>query len=196
MRTRNRFSTLALWIILTASVVNGTCGNKETVSEAMVGHWKGQARIIVAWCQQTNLPMELQIASNGQVTGTIGDATLKDGRLKRNRGSLGRKLNLKTDYIITGKLDGPIVAAENITRRSVNIPLNFSKGAYTGGVHTSGTHFGGKKSMIFSGAGLTLRRADSPDKSEKYKGANYEKAHHSRRPRKQGATTGKVGLAL
>jgi hypothetical protein len=167
MRTCDRFCPIAFWIILTASVVNGACGDKETLPEAMVGHWKGQARIIVAWCQQTNLVVELQIAPDGQVTGTVGDAALQEGQLKRNRGSLGRKFKLKTDYIITGKLNGPIVAAENITRRSVNIPLNFSNGAFTGGIHTSGTLFGGDKSMIFSAAGLTLRRADSPNEPEK-----------------------------
>ena len=166
MKTWDRFCTLAFWIILTASVVNGTCGDKDTVPQAMVGHWRGQARIIVAWCQQTNLAVDLQIAPNGQVTGKVGDATLQEGQLKRNRGSLGRKLKLKTDYIITGKLNGPIVAAENIKRQSVNIPLNFSNGAFTGGIHTSGTLFGGDKSMIFSAAGLTLSRADSPDKPE------------------------------
>ena len=166
MRTRNPFFALAFWIILTAGVANGACGAKDALPASMVGLWKGQARIIVAWCQQTNLATELHIAPDGRVTGTIGDATLQDGRLKRNRGSLGRKLNLKTDYIITGKLRGPIVAAENITRRSVNIPLNFSNGAFTGGIHTSGTLFGAKKSMIFSAAGLTLRRADSPNQSE------------------------------
>jgi hypothetical protein len=180
MKTCDRFFTLAFWIILTASVVNGTCSGKNTVPPAMVGPWRGQARIIVAWCQQTNLAVEIQIAPNGEVTGKVGDAALQDGQFKRNRGSLGRKLKMKTDYIVTGKLKGSIVAAENITRRSVNIPLNFSNGAFTGGIHTSGTLFGADKSMIFSAAALTLNRTDSPIKPENSKGTiSYEEDPHS-----------------
>ncbi len=66
----------------------------------MVGHWEGSARIIVSWCQQQNLQVAVDIAADGSVAGKVGDATLTKGRLKRNRGRLGRKLNLKTYYII------------------------------------------------------------------------------------------------
>jgi hypothetical protein len=77
------------------------------------------------------------------VTGTVGDAKLTEGRLLRNRGWLLRKLNWATDYIITGGLDGAIVAAEGITRSRVKMPLNFSGDAFAGGVNTSGSGFEG-----------------------------------------------------
>jgi hypothetical protein len=128
------------------------------VTSAMAGQWEGNARIIVSWCQQTNLSVVLTISTNGSVTGTVGDATLVEGRLERNRGKLGRKLNLATDYIIRGKLNGSIVGAENITREGVSIPLNFRQGTFTGGVHTTGSKFGGKDKMILSAASLTLAR--------------------------------------
>jgi hypothetical protein len=128
----------------------------------MVGHWEGNARIIVIWCQQTNLPVAVDIQADGIVTGKIGDATLVEGRFKRNRGWLGRKLNLKSDYIITGGLTGPIVAAEGITRSGVWVPLHFKDGAFRGGLATSGWEIGGKKWMKLSASSLTLKRPNSP----------------------------------
>jgi hypothetical protein len=121
----------------------GSRAAESIVTPAMVGHWEGNARIIVSWCHQTNLPVKVDIHADGSVTGTVGDAKLTEGRFESNRGWLGRKLNLYSDYIITGGLDGAIVAAEGITRSSVKMPLNFSDGTFAGGVNTSGSGFEG-----------------------------------------------------
>lgn len=91
----------------------------EVVTKSMIGHWEGSARIVVDWCKQQQLPVSIEIHSDGSVTGKVGDATLKNGQLSRNRGWIGRKLNLARDYAIRGDLTGPVVAAENITRSSV-----------------------------------------------------------------------------
>jgi hypothetical protein len=137
-------------------------GAEKAVTSAMVGQWRGNAQIIMTWCQETNLPVSIQIQSDGRVSGKVGDATLANGQLKRNRGWLGRKLQLKTDYIITGKLEGPIVAREKIHRSGVSIPLNFTGTNFVGGVHTSGTHVGGKGRMVLSARSLTLLRTNAP----------------------------------
>lgn len=112
--------------------VLGSCASKSVLTPAQVGHWEGNARIIMTWCQQTNLPVKLDIQADGSVTGTVGDARLKEGRFLKNRGWLGRKLNIETDYIITGNLDGAIVAAEGITRARVMMPFNFDSGLIKG----------------------------------------------------------------
>lgn len=144
-----------------AMLVFGTSGNagENVVKPEMVGPWSGGGRIIVAWCSQTNLPMAVRIEKDGKVTGKVGDATLKNGRFKSNRGFVGRKLSLKTDYIITGDLEGPIVAAEGISRSGVNIPLNWTGNGFKGGLHTTGNKFGGKKAMILS-AGMDLKKGE------------------------------------
>jgi hypothetical protein len=136
--------------------------SSENLPAAMTGDWNGTARIIVVWCQQTNLPVSLAIKGSGVVGGTVGDATLKDARLKKNRGWLGRKLNLKTDYVIVGRLAGPIIAREDISRSRVSMPLNFAGGRFVGGVHTSGTKWGGKERMILSASHLILVRTNAP----------------------------------
>ena len=63
---------------------------ESVVTPAMVGHWEGNARIIVSWCHQTNLPVKVDIHADGSVTGTVGDAKLTEGRFESNRGWLGR----------------------------------------------------------------------------------------------------------
>jgi hypothetical protein len=130
----------------------------EAFAPGTVGQWQGQARIIVAWAKQTNLWVALEIRDNGAVTGRIGDALLLNGRLKKNRGEPGRKLKLKTDYIVVGDLKGAIISAEGITRAHVKLPLNLSDGILRGGLHTCGSKFGGKDQMILTAAGLMLTR--------------------------------------
>jgi hypothetical protein len=116
---------------------------ESVVTTAMVGHWEGNARIIVSWCHQKNLSVKVDIHADGSVTGTVGDAKLSEGHFESNRGWLLRKLNWATDYIITGALDSAIVAAEGITRSRVKMPINFSGGTFAGGVNTSGSGFEG-----------------------------------------------------
>ena len=112
---------------------------ESAVTPAMVGHWEGDARIIVSWCHQKNLTVKVNIHADGSVTGTVGDAKLTDGRFESNRGWLLRKLNWSCDYIITGGLDSDIVADEGIKRERVIIALNYNAGIFKGGVDTEGS---------------------------------------------------------
>jgi hypothetical protein len=126
-------ATLALLPVLTS------CAANSPVTPAMVGHWEGNARIIVSWCQQKNLAVKVEIHADGSVTGTVGDAKITEGRFEPNRGWLLRKLNWSCDYIITGGLDGDIVAAEGIKRHRVIIALDYTDGIFNAGVDTEGS---------------------------------------------------------
>lgn len=148
------FTTLVAMVALTCS----SHAETPAVSSAMAGHWQGNARIVVSWCRQTNLPVTLEIYPNGSVTGTVGDAILTNARLVRNRGWIGRKLRIKTDYIVQGRLTGAVIAAEGIHRSGVNIPLNFNGTVFKGGVHTTGSKIGGKEHMVLSAGWLVLSR--------------------------------------
>jgi hypothetical protein len=164
----NRKLHIVRWSVAFASLLAALnlCAAESIVTPAMVGHWKGNARIIVSWCHQTNLPVAVDIHADGSVTGKIGDATLIDGSFEANRGWLGRKLNLWSDYIITGKLDGAIVAAEDIKRDRVFIPLDFNNSAFVGQINTSGSLcvFSSEKTMKekmgFTAGSLKLIRSN------------------------------------
>ena len=163
-----RFQIAGLILMIAVLFVGiRSCVAENVVTPAMVGHWEGNSQIIVSWCHQRNLAVVVDIHADGSVTGKIGDAALIDGRFAANRGWLGRKLNLATDYIITGKLNGPIVAAESIAREQVFIPLNLKDNAFLGGINTSGSLcvFSSAKTMKakmgLSARSLTLARAKS-----------------------------------
>ena len=127
--------------------------SESLVTSAMTGHWEGNARIVVSWCRQTILPVKVDINADGSVNGTIGDALLNEGHFQSNRGWLERKLNLATDYIITGNLEGSIIAAEGIVRKRVMMPLDFKEDSFTGSVNTKPLKFLGRD---FAAGFLTL----------------------------------------
>ena len=78
------WTLLGAWLFLFSSSMPAAA--ESIVTPAMVGHWSGNARIIVTWCRQTNLPVALDIRADGSVTGKVGDAVLVNGQLKKNRG--------------------------------------------------------------------------------------------------------------
>ena len=73
------------------------------------------------------------IESSGVATGRIGQAVFNDCIIHRNRGWLGRKLNLKTDFIVLGGyMEGKITPKDEGKRREFTIPLNIVNGKLTG----------------------------------------------------------------
>lgn len=135
----------------------GSSQSKATL-DSMTGVWCGSARIVVDWTVRKNLGLRLTIDPSGNVTGQIGDAQLTSGRVRPNRGPVGRMLNIRTDYIIVGRLLGPIIAAEGVSRSEVKIPVNWTGSEFQGSVHTDGSSFGGKARMGLSASRLLLRR--------------------------------------
>lgn len=116
-----------------------TYAGDDPVAKPFAGHWEGSAQIAANWCKQRQLAVAIDIHPDGSVTGKVGDATLAKARFSSNRGWLGRALNLFSDYIVRGDLNGPIVAADRITRAGVTIPLDVDGGSFVGAVHSSGS---------------------------------------------------------
>ena len=138
--------------LLGFSLALTSCGSTpltETPPE-MVGTWQGEATIIVAWVDQERLPVTLTIHANGTVEGLAGDTTLIEGRLRKNL--------LGSPYIIRADLAGPIIAAEEVQRDGVSMPLDFDGEKFVGGLATTGTKAGGKESMILTASDLVLTR--------------------------------------
>lgn len=131
--------------------------NQPAPLTALTGHWRGEGDIIVTWSQQKQLPIDLVIDAQSNVTGTIGDAQLRGGRLTI-RTRLMRKLGNK-DYLIQAKLDGPLIAAEDIRRQKIWLMVDLKEQRLEGSLNTSGSHFGGKKRMYLSVRRITLQRA-------------------------------------
>ena len=142
---------LRLAAIITLGLVLASCGATaiEVVDPSLLGAWQGECKIglpVVFNPNQlpenvqrtvTTVPVALTILEDATVEGSIGEATLEDCVLKRNRGELGRTLNLATDYIIMdGHLAGPIVSGhdENNTKAFM-LPFNLVEGRIQGGLN-------------------------------------------------------------
>jgi len=78
----------------------------QVATPSMVGWWTGEAQIVVNWTRQRTLSVNIAIFAGDKVTGTVGDATLVDGRLTQNRGWLARAMHWKTDHIIVARNTG------------------------------------------------------------------------------------------
>jgi hypothetical protein len=159
----NRTSIIAglMAVFATLLVAGNLYAAENIVTPAMVGHWEGNARIIVSWCHQTNLTVAVDIHADGRVTGKIGDATLVGGHFLSHRSwPWGHTM-------VTGKLNGAIVAAEGITRSYVTMMCDFSDGSFKGQLDTDGSLcvFSSqetmKEKMALTAVGLKLIRSKS-----------------------------------
>ena len=153
--------SVLLWMTSMSVALSGVVSAQtgmQTVLPEMCGRWKGNADIVVNWTKARTLPVEIVIAPDDRVTGKIGDATIVNGRFRANRGWLGRALHFKTDWIIIGSLEGPIIAAEHVVREDLMMPLNWKGSSFEGSVATSGNKIGNRDTMTFV-ARVILRRA-------------------------------------
>ena len=156
------FLLATLILLAMAGFILGSLAQADFPPASMAGPWKGDSVIYVNWTVQRHLPVSITIAADASVSGTIGDAHLANGHLSVNRGPVGRALNLATDFIITGDLQDPIIAAEGISRDRVFVPFDMKNGQLVGGVATSGALFGGKASMVLTAGRMVLNSMAEP----------------------------------
>lgn len=128
----------------------------------LIGTWSGRQFVTVRYTtgfmkfrfveSRDSIPVEIHIDKDAGVSGRIGNAKLSDCRVIKNRGSIGRKLNLATDFAIRGKLEGFIFDGDTIVNKEIAIPFELSTGILSGSVfHKIGID-------VFPMAGLNLRK--------------------------------------
>jgi hypothetical protein len=149
-------------ILLAASLIMAlsTHASAQVATPSLIGKWGGVADVVVDWTTQRTLAINIVIAADDRVSGTIGDATLVRARLRRNRGWLGRTLQTKTDFIIEADLDGPIIAAEKLQRDAVQIPFNWRDGRLVGSVSSASNTIGPATQRTFAAKFTLIRMPD------------------------------------
>jgi hypothetical protein len=80
----------------------------------------------------------LTISPEGKAEGRIGGATLSGCVVLENRGWLGRLLHIKTDYIIRGRLVGPVAPNSEGGVHSISAPFDVDGGHMDGAVFVLG----------------------------------------------------------
>lgn len=113
------------------AAARGGCGGFPP--DELVGTWEGISLFSRHGARET-ARVSLTILPDGRVEGSAGGARMADCVVRRNRGWLGRKLGIKTDYRITGWLEGAVVPADAGGRRRISLPFNLRDGALAGGL--------------------------------------------------------------
>jgi hypothetical protein len=127
------------------------------------GQWQGDCAIRVDFTRQRRLPISLNIAPDGTATGHVGDATLVDAQVHADRNDIERQLHIARDYVVIGKLDGPVIATERIAREQVVIPFNLDDGDLTGGLTPKSSWFAGEDIKDVTAGEMVLKPTGSND---------------------------------
>ena len=138
------------------SVVLPTKGLDLLFPAELVGRWEGTCEPIVTWCKQERLALDVEIRSDGNVVGTIGDATIENGHARRNAPLAVLLGNPR--YRVFGNLDGLLVESERIERAAGTLLFDFEDGHLVGEFNSSGTHFGAGDAMWMKCVDMKLAR--------------------------------------
>ena len=136
--TIKRLLPVALSILVIVTLIVGCLAQPlDTIPAPLLGTWHGDStvRMPIVFVPEPDddptddvrlpIAIDITIHADGTVTGTVGDAELVDCLLKQNRGELGRRLNIATDFIIMdGYLAGAIVPGDEVQDRQLTIPFN------------------------------------------------------------------------
>lgn len=123
--------------VLLITIIAG-CNSSLTLSDVQIleGVWEGRlnGHSSPSTVDSIDLFLTIKILNDGKVSGSIGDASLKNCRVERNRGSIARALNFETDYIIQGKLSGAVDESDTgaPAERDITLPFSVENGHFTG----------------------------------------------------------------
>ncbi len=124
---KKRITFIACVVTLIVFVVTTGCQDKA-IPSSLVGTWAGTANNTHVTPKNAPMPLTLIVSEDGSVTGTLGTASVKNGAIKRNRGKLGKRLNMKSDFLIYADLEGSLVSEKDIRYKGVFINMNIENG--------------------------------------------------------------------
>lgn len=117
-------------LILLTILTFSACGTWK-MPDQIPGSYSGKERIIVRYEEngqfifyEDSVFVSLSISSNQQVTGTVGNAVFEGCEVYQNRGWFSRKLHIKTDFLIRGRLNGTTFSRDSILQKNISIPFN------------------------------------------------------------------------
>lgn len=125
-------------LLLISLSIFSACGSWK-MPDQLPGIYIGKERIIVRYEKngqfifyEDSVYVSLSIGNNQQVNGTVGEAVFEGCKVNQNRGWIGRKLHIKTDFLIRGRLNGTTFSRDSILKKSISIPFNIKNGELTG----------------------------------------------------------------
>ena len=128
-------------IILMLLAISSSAQEKPTLPDSITGTWQGNGTLHLPSAEKKapsdipgdNPAIKVTIQPNGTVSGTVGACTFRNCIAKKNRGRLGRMLNIKTDYIILGGyLEGYLSPSDSVLQKNFTLPFGIRDGKLTG----------------------------------------------------------------
>jgi len=142
MKMQSLYITL-FFVVLSLSFIQPFSLSAEnwTPPSSIVGNWSGKHLVVVR--TKTNgkfnfikhpeaVIFNISIKQNCQVSGSLGTAVFEDCIIQKNRGWIAKQLNLKTDWVIQGKLVGAIFPEDVIKNKTISMPINIENGRIKG----------------------------------------------------------------
>jgi len=133
------FRAILLVKIFIPSIFFLTACNEELIPADLPGTYTGKERVIIRYdrggqyiYREKEVLVSLIIDSKGNVIGMVGEATYEECNVIRNRGWIARQLNIKTDFLIEGMLNGNIFESDTIVNKNISIPFNIQNGELKG----------------------------------------------------------------
>lgn len=117
-----------------------SCKQWEVPSH-LIGNWQAKQKVTVRYKPDgkfvfVNAPdsilIQFSIDKEGYVSGQLGNATFTNCKVLKNRGDLGRKLNLATDYVIKGELNGAIFEGDPHLKKEISAPFDVKENKMSG----------------------------------------------------------------
>jgi len=132
---------LSIILMLLLSYSKSESATNWTPPSSIVGDWSGKHLVVVR--TKTNgkynfikstgaVNFNLSIHLDGNVTGTLGNASFEGCMVKKNRGWIGRVLNLKTDFVIKGNLVGAIFPDDQNKNKVISMPVDLENNTLKG----------------------------------------------------------------
>lgn len=133
---------LLLILVFIATTFNRSMLDNWNPPQTMAGKWTGQPEVFGPFKKGISpseypedwVPIEMVVATDGNVTGKVGQAELTDCKVKQNRNAFERLLGIKTDYIVSGTLKNGIVQDDTVEKRDISIPYNIVDGEMRGSI--------------------------------------------------------------
>jgi hypothetical protein len=98
----------------------------------IAGTWSADLTMVSRQTLPVAIPVVFVIAPDGSVSGTIGSAPVRDGRLVGNRSWFGRMMHWRTDYLIRGSLSGTVESYGGIAGDRFSAPMFWRGGELEG----------------------------------------------------------------
>ena len=111
------------------------------VPENLIGKWSSKQLVKVRTKENgkfifisapDSVLLQFAINEKGNVIGKLGDAVFENCKVKKNRGEVGKTLNLATDFVIKGNLKGTIFPGDPYVTKEISAPFNIKNNKMDG----------------------------------------------------------------